>query len=619
MHWFTRHNTRRASLTLLLGASLVHPAVAQTSPAADSTLAPLFVTATRTPQPITHLLADVTVISHDEILAAASDSLVQLLQRQPGIEIVQNGGPGSTSGLFMRGTGTGQSLILVDGLRVGSASTGTTPLEALALGDIDHIEIVRGPASSLYGSDAIGGVVQIFTRKGRGAATTTNASVGYGRYDTWQASAGGSARVGDWRFGLQATGTTSDGYNAIVNPGNFSYDPDHDGHRSGSVNANVGFDWATGQALNATYFRSRLNAQFDGGDAYDDRTITTLEAYSAQSVNRINDAWTSRLTLGQGSDDSVSDTGFGNFPFKTRQNQYTWQNDLSFAAGLATLGVERREEKITTADTFAITGRNTNSVFAAWQMSIDAHSLQANVRYDDSTQFDGKTTGAIAYGYRFSPAWRLTASYGTAFRAPSFNDLYYPGFSNPNLMPETSRNVEGGAYWTGAWGEVTLDAGLVAYHNNADNLILFACDADYNCAPQNVNDATLKGVTLTGSGAWRDTTASFSVDFGSPRDDATGKLLPRRAHTHGTLRVARKIDAWRLGLEVVASTMRYDDAADTIRMGGYGFVNVTADYALTPQVTLFVRGTNIFDKNYQLAADYSIGGAQVFGGVRWAL
>ena len=592
------------------------PAFAQTDPGVA--LDPLFVTATRNPQPFASLLADVTVIGPEQVAAAAGAGLVQLLQRQPGIEIVQNGGPGATSGVFMRGTNTGQVLVLVDGMRVSSASTGTTALEALALGDIDHIEIVRGPASSLYGSDAIGGVIQIFTRKGA-TTTTANASVGFGTYNTVQGSAGASTSSGPWRFGFQASGTDSNGFNAIVNPLNFSYDPDTDGYASGSVSANVGWDWAAGQTLSANYYYSHLNAQYDGGDSFDDRTITTLQTYALQSVNKVNAVWTSRLSLGQGSDDSVSETGFGNFPFDTKQNQYTWQNEFALTAGLATLGFERREESVSSNDDFSVTTRNTNSVFGAWQMTVGDHSLQVNLRYDDSNQFGGKTTGAIAYGYRLSPAWRVVASYGTAFRPPSFNDLYFPGFSNPNLVPETSTNYEGGVYWNGSAGDATLSVGAVAYHNEVQDLIVFECDVDGNCAPQNVSSATLKGVTLTANGTWRDTSVVASIDFDSPRDDATGNLLPRRAHTHSSVRIAQRVDAWQLGAEVVSSTLRYDDAANTIKMGGYAFVNLTAEYAVTPKVTLFLRATNIFNKNYELAADYSTGGAQLFGGVRWAL
>jgi vitamin B12 transporter len=594
---------------------------------ASVTMPSMFVTAARMPQPFTTLLADVTVIDADEIARSGADSLATLLQRQPGIEITQNGGPGSTSGIFVRGTNTNQVVVLVDGLRVSSSSSGATALEAIPLGTIDHIEILRGPASSLYGSDAIGGVVQVFTRKGADGLHA-NASVGYGRYDTLDGGAGLSGGQGPWHGAVQVSGARSTGFNAIVNPSNFSYDPDSDGYRSGSVSANGRFDWAAGQALTAQYFRSRMNAQFDGGDAFDDRTITTLQSYGLASDNALTAHWRSRLTAGEGSDDSVSKLGSGDFPFRTRQRQYAWQNELdlqdalsswSVTRAVATLGVERREERVDTDEAFAVTSRDTNAVFGAWQMGVGANALQANLRHDDSSQFGSRTTGAIAWGYRLSPAWRVTASYGTAFKAPTFNDLYFPGFSNPDLVPERSKNVEGGVYWNGAYAGARLETSLVGYRDRLDDMILFICDADFNCAPQNVEHATVTGATLTGSAAFGDTTLRASLDLASPRDDDTGNMLPRRAHTHASIAALQRVGAWQFGAEVVASTQRYDDAANTVRMGGYAVVNLTAEWTLEHGVTLFLRGTNVLDKNYELAADFSTGGAQWFAGVRWAL
>ena len=615
-----------ASLALVAARVYAAPGAAE---ARDVTVAmpPMFVTAARAPQPFATLLADVTVIDADTIARSGADSLAELLQRQPGIEITQNGGPGATSGIFMRGTNTNQVVVLVDGLRVSASSSGTTAIEAIPLAGIDHIEILRGPASSVYGSDAIGGVVQIFTRKG-GDGAHANASAGYGRYDTANASAGVSGGGAHWRAALQADGARSNGFNAIDNPANFSYDPDRDGYRSGSVSANGSLDWAKGQTLSGQYFRSRMNAQFDGGDAFDDRTITTLESYGITSVNALAPWWTSRLVAGLGSDDSVSKLGSGDFPFRTRQRQYTWQNEFDVHAPLAslgvtrtvaTLGVERREEDVDTDEAFAVTSRDTNAVFGAWQMALGGHALQANLRHDDSTQFGSRTTGAIAWGYRFTPSWRVTASYGTAFKAPSFNDLYFPGFSNPDLEPERSRNVEGGVYWNGAWGGATLDASLVAYRNRIDDLILFACDASFNCTPLNLERATITGATLTGSAAFGDTTLKASLDMASPRDDDTGNLLPRRAHTHASVSALHRIGAWQLGAEVVASTHRYDDAANTVRMGGYAVVNLTAEWTLARGMTLALRANNVLDKHYELVADYATGGAQWFAGLRWAI
>jgi vitamin B12 transporter len=378
---------------------------------------------------------------------------------------------------------------------VGSSSVGATALEAIPLDQVERIEILRGPASSLYGADAIGGVVQVFTKR-QGAGFTPNVSAGYGTYDTGAISAGFAGTTGPLQYSLQAGGRTSDGFNAIINPDNFSYNPDRDGFSTRNLSANLNWTWGAGQELALQYFGNRLNAQLDGGFPYfDDRTITTVQTWSVVSRNRINDVWTSQRTAGEGSDDSVSQTSFGNSLFKTTQRQYFWQNDLALPLGALGVILERREHLTTDAD-FATTQRNTNSATGIYQLRYEAFALQANLRRDDSTQYGGKTTGGLALGYKLSPSWRVTAGASTGFKAPSFNDLYFPGFANPDLVPETSKNFEAGVYWNETQGDARWEFRAIGYHNQVSELIVFECDADFNCAPQNVDRATLQGVTL---------------------------------------------------------------------------------------------------------------------------
>jgi len=589
---------------------------AQPSPR-STTLDPVAVTASRTAQPIADLLADLTVIGADEILRSGAQSLPQLLQRQPGVEVTINGGAGSTSGAFLRGANRGQTLVLVDGLRVGSSSVGATSLEAIPLEQIERIEILRGPASSLYGADAIGGVIQVFTKRAAGTAFAGNASAGYGTWDTKSASAGLRGALGPLAFSLQAGGTRSAGFNAIVNPDNHSYANDRDGYAGENAGVSATLPWAAGQEVAVQYLRNRLNSQFDGGPGSDDRTVTTLEAWSVASRNRIASWWKSTATIGEGSDDSVSQTAYGDYPYRTTQRQYTWQNDFALPAGTLSLIAERREERLATTDAFAVTQRDTNSATGVWQMTHDALALQANLRHDRYSQYGGETTGGIAVGYRFAPAWRVTAGYSTGFKAPSFNDLYYPGFSNPALQPETARNAEAGIYWTDAAAGVRWEVRAIGYLNRIDQLIVFQCDADFNCLPRNVDRATLSGATLGVDATWRDTRVKGSFDLQDPEDDATGALLPRRARRHGALSLLQQAGPVQLGVEFVASSLRYDDVANTRKMGGYGIVNVTLDWPFARGFTLSVRGNNVLDKDYQLAADYSTGGANVFAAVRW--
>ena len=607
----------RALATLLL---LLATLDARAQP--EAVLEPVVVTAARMPQRFTDLVADVTVIDAQAIRRSGAQSLAELLQRQPGVEIVQNGGPGASSGVFLRGANTAQTLVLVDGLRVSSSTAGATALEAIPLEQIERIEILRGPSSSLYGADAIGGVIQVFTRK-PATALQANATAGYGTHDTVLGTAGVSGGNDVMRGSLQIGARRSAGFNSIVNPANFAYDPDRDGYRDHDVSAQGALTLATGHEASAQFFRSRLDNQFDAGDGFDDRTVTTLTAWQLALRDRFLPAWESRVSAGEGEDESVSKLASGDSPFRTRQRQYAWQNEVSLDAAGAThrvtVAVERREERVATDPPFPVTLRTTNSVTAVYSGTIDAHVLQANLRSDDSNQFGNRTTGALAYGYRISPQWRITASAGTAFKAPTFNDLYFPGFSNPGLRPETARNVEAGAYYTTSLAGVRVDAHAVAWHNRVRDLIVFQCDVDFNCAPQNVSDATLKGVTLGVDAVAERTSAHLSVDLQSPRDDATGHLLPRRARRHGALGVLHQAGPVSLGAEVVASSRRFDDAENLRPLGGYAILNLTAEWPVTATTTLFLRADNVFDRNYELAADFSTGGARIFGGVRWRL
>jgi vitamin B12 transporter len=281
--------------------------------------------------------------------------------------------------------------------------------------------------------------------------------------------------------------------------------------------------------------------------------------------------------------------------------------------GALSVALTRREERLDTDAGFAVTSRNTNAIVSVYQLQDGPHALQANLRRDDSSQYGGQTSGALAYAYTIAPKVRISATYGTGFRAPTFNDLYFPNFSNPDLVPETARNFEVALRYASS----AINAGLVAYRNRIRQLIVLECDASFNCAPQNVASATLEGVTLEVQAVHGDTSLKASIDFARPYDDGTGNILPRRSRRYGALDATQSFGAWRVGVQLTASSARYDDAANTRRMGGYALVNLNAEYALAPQWVLFAIAGNVFDKHYQLAADYNTMGANVFAGVRY--
>jgi vitamin B12 transporter len=416
---------------------------------------------------------------------------------------------------------------------------------------------------------------------------------------------------------LQAGATRSAGFNAIVNPSNFSYNDDRDGYSSQNVSAYATLLWADGQELTGQYFRNRLNAQSDGGPDSDDRTITTVETWQVASRNRLAQFWVSQLAAGEGTDDSVSQSSFGSFPFKTTQRQYVWQNEFTLPLGILTAGLERREERVATESNFAVNARDTDSIFGIYQLRDGPGALQVNLRRDDSSQYGGKTTGAVAYGYRVAPSLRLTAGASTGFKAPSFNDLYFPGFSNPSLSPETSRNAEIGAYGYGTGFGGAWEARAIGYRNRVSQLIVLECDALFNCIPRNVARALLEGVTFGFDARFGATTVTASLDLQNPEDELTGLLLPRRARQHGALSLGHTIGPVRLGAEVVASSYRYDDATNTRRLAGYGILNLTVEWEVAKGWTAFARADNVFDRDYQLSADFSTGGATLFAGLRW--
>ncbi|MEP6997917.1 MAG: TonB-dependent receptor, partial [Betaproteobacteria bacterium] len=206
-----------------------------------------------------------------------------------------------------------------------------------------------------------------------------------------------------------------------------------------------------------------------------------------------------------------------------------------------------------------------------------------------------------------------SASYGTAFKAPTFNDLYYPGFSNPDLRAETARSGELAL----RYASDAVGAGVVAYRNRVRDLIVFECDADFNCAPQNVAAATLQGITLDARLHRGATSLTASVDLQRPQDDASGLLLPRRARRHAALVVAHPFGPVRVSAELAASAARFDDAANTRRMGGYALLNLLAEWPFGTRWTAFARLNNALDKHYELAADYRTAGANLFAGLRW--
>lgn len=606
-------HTRRAPVAAVV-TSLFTALFSNTPYAADAELGSVVVTATRQATRSNELLSDVSVITREEIEKAGQTSLEQLLARQPGIEYTANGGPGTNSSLFIRGASTKQTIVLIDGLRVGSASSGDVAFSRIPLAQIDRIEILRGPASSLYGADAIGGVVQIFTRRGDGV-TRYNASAGYGSYNTTDATAGVSGGTEAVSYSLQAGHYQTDAFNAIRNPTNSSYNVDRDGYRDSNYSGSLSFRPAAGHEVGLNVMHSSGTSRYDSTPkAKDFSNEQIVSTYSAYSRNRLADAWTSTLRLGRSTDDATNRTdGVASSVFHTDQDQVAWQNDVKLPVGQALFAAEYLKQTLMSTTAFQVSERTIRSLLAGWNGRIGDHRLQGNLRRDENSQFGGKTTGFAGYGYQFNPDWRAHLSYGTAFRAPSFNELYFPNTfgatfaGNPGLKPELARNREVGLDWERAGHRFSA----VYFNNKVSDLIV-----GYPLV--NVSSATLAGTSLSYAGNLGNWNGGVTVDLQRARDDTNGKRLNRRADEQLKAHLGYSLGAWNLGGEWQLAGPRFDDSANTLRLGGYGLVNLIADYRLEKNWTLFARANNIFDKQYELVKDFATAGANVFVGIRYS-
>lgn len=590
---------RLAALPLALCAAV--PALAQ------PTLRESVVTATRTETRADELVSDVTVIGRPQIEASTARTLAELLARNAGLQTSANGGLGKQSSVFIRGTENRHTILLVDGVRVGSATAGTPSWDAIPVEMIERIEVLKGPASALYGSDGVGGVVQVFTRKGREGFHPW-ASITGGSYGHLEAGAGVSGGQGALGYSVGVQRVREDGFSA-TNPrvpfGN--HNPDDDPFEQDSVTASLGYDFGGGWRFDASALYSDGISWIDDGPGFDSRTAVRAFAGHAAVKGRPTANWQALLRVAQGND--TSNSIVASFPgtFKTEQTEYTWQNDIATPIGVVLAGLERREQKVSATTAYTVTEREIDAAFLGLNGSAGAHSWQANVRRDENSQFGGATTGFAGYGYRFTPTWRASASYGTSFVAPSFNQLYFPGFGNPALQPEEGKNYDLALTWAQDGQEVKL----VRFDNRIRGFMT------NTTLPQNIPRARIDGWTLGYAGTFGQLALRASLDLLDPRNVTNGRQLPRRAEEQATLGADWTQGAWRFGGSVLAVGERFDDAANLNRLGGYGTVDLYADWQFARDWSLQAKVNNLGDKEYETAMGYNQPGRAAYLTLRW--
>ncbi|MFT3815046.1 MAG: TonB-dependent receptor [Acidovorax sp.] len=600
-------------------AALSLAALAACSAHAQSTAAlpDMVVTATRTPQPLTDVVADVSVVDRDTIERSGATGLADVLARLPGVEMVRNGGPGATTSVFVRGAESRFTAVYIDGVRVDSQSTGGASWQNIPLSMIDRIEVLRGPASAIYGSDAISGVVQIFTKKGeKGVAPYVG--VGAGTYGTYKAEAGvsGATDTGagavDYAVGIARE--VSQGFNARPIAGQ---NPDRDGYRSTALSGRLGLQINPANRIEATLTANDMNAGYDDfgyspAKPVDDRALGRLRALGLNWQSQWTEQYKTRLSVTDSTD--RYETTPSPYLTRTHLRGYLFQNEYRLGAHLFTAALERREDQLTNDPIDR--SRAQDSLALGWGYHAGPHTLQINARHDSDSEFGGKSTGSAAYGYHFTPQWRVTGSVGTAFRAPTLYQRF-SAYGQAGLQPEEGRNAEVGLHWA----EQASSFSVVAYRNRVKNLITYGapgpCPSPFGCY-YNTARAQYEGVTVSAAHRVGTVNLRGSLDFQDPKNLDNGKQLARRARRHATFGADTTVAGWTLGGEVQVSARRYDDAANTKVLGGYTLASLYASTRLARDYTLVARVDNLGDKNYQLANGYATAGRTFYVGLKWA-
>ena len=624
-------------------SSLANAVLAQSLGATDG----IVVTATRVATPIDDALRDVTVIDRAEIESSGASSFSELLRSVPGVQVTQDSVRGAVPSIYIRGTNTNHTLFLIDGQRVNSATAGGTAFQGIPLEQIERIEVLRGPSSSLYGADALGGVIQVFTRAGRGSSPAPNAYVGVGRYGTQLTSVGYGGQVNDTRFHFQAGNETTSGFSEIKasKPGIFDlYNADRDGYRQSNFSFNVGQKVRDDLSIGARFFQSNGVKHSDNANCdanytvcstqFDNREYQKIQTGGVHLDWKISPTVTTRIRYGQTVDrlesreyDPLSQ--IVTVPvYKTTQDQYGVQTDWKSGLGNFMFAWESRAVKVDSTKVLTVNRQDNDAVVLGYQGQFSAHSFQASVRHDKFTGMDSVATGSVGYGYRLNPKWAVRGSIGTAYHAPTFNDLYWPldlvNFyeGNPNLRPEKSHNTELGLSYAAVGSSFSANI----YQNKIKDMIAYYSDpVTYIGTMGNIGQASIKGVSLRGSKHWNEWQASAAYDWLDAKDDTTQKKLARRAPQAMSIGIDRTQDAWTHGLRMQAFARRYNDNKNLQELAGYAVLNWRTSYAIAKDWRIEATISNLLNKDYVVVRntlspynDYAVAGRSLFVSARYA-
>ncbi|AYF35430.1 TonB-dependent receptor [Vreelandella alkaliphila] len=569
------HSTATLAAFAMAALPMAVQAQSNAQPAAN-TLNPVVVTAALAPRTANESLSSVTVLDEATLRRQDSVSITDLLRGQPGVDVSTNGSFGKNSSVFIRGSGSGQNVLLIDGIRLRSATSGGAAWQHLEPRMFDRAEIVRGPRGSLYGADAIGGVIQLFTPQGEEEGPQPRISVGGGSFNTQRLSAGISGKEGGTRYSFSASHFTTDGQP-------IRRDGDDKGYDNTTALARVSHTFESGAEAGVLALRARGHNEYDGGE--NDFVQQVAGVYGELPIT---DNWRSRLTLSESRDESDNIDNFGDSVFNTKVSTARWENTLTAGAHELIAGAEYSEDRVNSTTAYDETSRSNAAVFTQALLDFAPFTLQASLRFDDNEAYGEEVTGSVGVGYDVDGHHTLRANYGTAFNAPTYNQLYFPGFGNPDLESETSQSIEVGV--RGQYAHWFWDAAL--YQTDIDNLIagqglLF-----------NVPETRIRGAELSAGVELDDWTLAAALTYTDPENRLTGKRLQNRASQSLRLDVDRELGDWSVGGSWIAQNHRYRDAQNQDRLSGYGLVNLRAGWQFAPLWSARVTLENALDQDY---------------------
>lgn len=580
------------------------------------------VTATRTSRTVNESVSSVKVITREEIVNSQAQSVPDLLRGLAGVHVTQNGGRGSNSSLFLRGTNSDHVIVLIDGVKVGSATSGTAAFQNLPMEQIERVEIVRGPRSSLYGSEALGGVVQIFTKKGGGKTSiTSHATVG--SHDTYELSTGIAGGGDNLFYNLSVEGEKTNGIDscraeaATEFGGCFADQPDSDGFDKLAGSIRLGYRFDGGSELSLFGLRSDSESDFDGN--FQDNSENEQRVYGVKYILQVNQDVDLDFSYSRTEDntDSYIQGAYSSTFDTERENASLQANMVLFDSDVLTYGMDYQKDRVNSSLTFTKTERETLGLFSQYLISHDKHDVELSARHDFLEDDDSSLTGSIGYAYELEKNLRLFLSYGTAFKQPSFNELYYPGFGVPTLKPEESKSFEAGLRGQNEISKTRWS--LAFFSTKIDELIGY--DSSFN--QLNIDKASIRGLELELTQKI-DLNWILNVDLSvvSPLNRSAGSndgnLLARRPKTSGRVSLDYLSEGWSAGATITHAGTRYDNVANTKKLKTYQTVDLKAQYEIDKNWMLQGLIENVFDSEYETAQYYNQPGRGLFVTLRYA-